>query len=363
MPDIARNPASLRNRSINKAPVYRAAVAACLIALSLAACGGRGLRNQAPAPPSAAPQAPAQTQAQSQVQTQVQTQTQTQTQAQEISGNVSSGGLLRSFTVHIPALADSAQLPPLVIALHGGGGTGAGMRQLSGLDAISNANGFVVAYPDGYLKSWADGRGTTDAEKAGVDDVAFISALIDQLAQITPIDTKRVYVTGISNGGMMSVRLACALSNKITGVAPVAANMPANLATNCRPTRPVPIMFVHGNADTFVPRDGGKLSKGAGGQVLSTTASVNFWLRANICPSLMTAVTVINPANDGTSINLSKYASCAAGGDVRFYDVINGGHTWPGSAQNPLQLIVGKVSQDMNTGRELWQFLSTFSLK
>ncbi len=327
---------------MNKAFIFRAAVATCLISLSLAACGGRGLRNRASAPPAPAPQVSVQT--------------------QELSGNVTRGGLVRTFTAHIPAPADSTQPLPLLIALHGGGGNGAGMRRLSGLDAVSDANGFVVAYPDGHLKNWADGRGTGDSEKAGVDDVAFISALIDQLAQFTPIDTKRVYVTGISNGGMMSLRLACALSDKIAGIAAVAANMPANLAVNCRPARPMPIMFVHGNADTFVPRAGGTITKGSGGQVLSTTASINFWLRANLCPNLMTAVTVIDPANDGTSIYLSKYAGCAAGGDVRFYDVINGGHTWPGGTQYLPQIAVGKVSQDMNTGQEIWRFLSAFSL-
>lgn len=322
--------------------VFRAVLLTCLVSLSLAACGGRGLTNQSSQPRPSAPRP--------------------LVQAQEFSGSITIGGLARSFTAHVPAPADSTQPLPLVIALHGGGGTGAAMRRLSGLDTVSDVNGFVVAYPDGHLKSWADSRGTSDAERAGVDDVAFISAMIDQLAQMTPVDTQRIYVTGISNGGMMSLRLACALSNKIAGVAPVAANMPLNLSTNCRPARPVPIMFVHGNADAFVPRAGGTMTKGSGGQLLSTTASINFWLRANLCPDTMTAVTVLDPANDGTSIYLSKYAGCAPGGDVRFYDVMNGGHTWPGGTQYLPQIVVGKVSQDMNTGQELWQFLSAFRL-
>jgi polyhydroxybutyrate depolymerase len=285
---------------------------------------------------------------------------QTATAARDFSSALTSGSLVRTYGAHVPAKADSTQLIPLVIVLHGGSGTGAGMRDLTGLDAQADKNSFVVAYPDGYLTSWADGRGTTDAEKAGVDDVAFISSLIDQLAKDTPIDLKRVYVTGISNGGMMSIRLACDLSNKIVAVAPVAANMPQNLTATCKPARPVPIMFVHGNADTLVPRAGGAITVGAGGIVLSTPDSVAWFNAINGCAASSLQTTIIDTVSDGTSINFNRYTACAVGGETRFYDVVNGGHTWPGGKQYLPELIIGKTSADMSASAEMVAFFKNY---
>jgi polyhydroxybutyrate depolymerase len=267
-----------------------------------------------------------------------------------------SGGITRTYQAHVPAKTDREAALPLVIALHGGNGTGASMRNLTSLDAVADDSGFVVAYPDGYANSWADGRGTTDAEVAGVNDVAFIGALIDDIAARTPIDARRVYVTGISNGGMMSLRLACALSSRIAAVAPVAANMPSALLSSCTPTRPVPVMFVHGDQDLLMPRDGGVVPLGAGGAVQSTAASVALWNGLNGCAAMATSSATIDAAADGTSISLLRYGGCGAGVDNRFYDVVGGGHTWPGGLQYQSIALIGRTSSEINAGQEMWSF-------
>jgi polyhydroxybutyrate depolymerase len=314
---------------------WRVSGLALLLSFNLTACGGGGSESTNPPTPVA---------------------------AQDLSASLVSGGRTRTYLARVPAKSDSQAALPLVIALHGGGGTGAAMRDLTGLNAIADANGFVVAYPDGYSTSWADGRGTTDAEVAGVDDVAFISALIDNVAARTGIDQRRVYVTGVSNGGMMSLRLACQLSNRITAAAPVAANMPTNLPANCAPARAVPIMFVHGDLDPLMPRAGGVIPLGAGGSVLSTAESLAFWNGRNGCSTTPASTTTIDPVVDGTSIALARYAPCTGSAENRFYDVIGGGHTWPGGVQYLSVALIGRTSMDINAGQEAWQFFRAFTL-
>ena len=110
------------------------------------------------------------------------------------------GGRDRTYTLHLPALRDGRPLP-LVVLLHGRLGTGAGMARLTSFDAIADSVGILVAYPDGWRRSWADGRMGTPADRQGVDDVAFVLAMIDDIARTVPIDRHRIYVAGISNGG------------------------------------------------------------------------------------------------------------------------------------------------------------------
>jgi polyhydroxybutyrate depolymerase len=320
-----------------RSPAWRVSGAALLLSLNLVACGGGGGSGESSDPPTPAA-------------------------AQDLSASLESGGRTRTYLARVPAKSDSLDARPLVIVLHGGNGSGASIRTVTGFDAVADANGFVVAYPDGYSNSWNDGRGTTDAEEAGVDDVAFVSALIDDVAARTPIDLRRVYVTGISNGGMMSIRLACQLSNRIAAAAPVAANMPDLLTANCAPARAVPMMFVHGDLDPLLPRAGGVVPFGDGSSVLSTDASVAFWNDRNGCSSTPASTTTIDPAVDGTSIAYVRYAPCTGQAENRFYDVVGGGHTWPGGVQYLPVSSIGRTSADINAGQEMWQFFSGLTL-
>jgi polyhydroxybutyrate depolymerase len=318
----------------------RALGLALALSFNLVACGGGS--GDATDPPTSEPATPA--------------------LAQDLSASLSSGGLTRTYLARVPAKSDVRSALPLVIVLHGGSGSGAGIRTVTKFDAVADANGFVVAYPDGYSNSWNDGRGTTDAEDAGVDDVAFVSALIDDVAARTPIDTRRVYVTGISNGGMMSIRLACQLSGRIAAAAPVAANMPDLLVAACAPTRAVPMMFVHGDLDPLLPRAGGVVPFGDGSSVLSTTASVAFWNDRNGCSATPSSMSTIDTVTDGTSIAYARYAPCTGGAENRFYDVIGGGHTWPGGVQYLPVSTIGRTSGDIDAGQEMWQFFRAFAL-
>jgi polyhydroxybutyrate depolymerase len=147
----------------------------------------------------------------------------------DTAGKMTVDGRERTYLVHAPSPYSKATPAPLVVALHGRLGTGRGQEWLAHLDKVSDEHGFVVVYPDGLNRSWADGRGTSPSDQANVNDTKFISQLIDKLAAEYSIDAGRVYVAGMSNGGFMSGRLACELSEKIAALAIVGCQFPPPL--------------------------------------------------------------------------------------------------------------------------------------
>ncbi len=232
-------------------------------------------------------------------------------------------GLLRTYTLFTPSSYDGTMALPLVIALHGRGGDNQSMINLTNLSQLAEQEGFIVVYPNGIKKSWADGRGTTPAEEAGVDDVGFIAILIDRLLGNYNIIPQQIYVTGFSNGGHMAHRLACDISEKIAAVAPVGANLPENVAASCEPKRPVPVLQISGTKDTFVPYAGGDVGNGLN---LSAEVSVAFWASTNGCSAQPTSTNLPDIAQDGTIVTLTSYQGCQQNADVQLYTIVGGGH-------------------------------------
>jgi len=280
-------------------------------------------------------------------------------------GSIIVGGLKRTYLLHVPPARDKTKPKPLLIALHGGGGQGKHMRRLTrgGFDRLSDQDGFVVAYPDGVEKHWNDGRGETAyrAHRDNVDDVGFISALIDRMVRELNVDPRRVYVTGMSNGAMMSYRLACDLSEKIAAIAPVAGAIPENLYPSCSPSRPVHVLAINNVNDPLMPFAGGNVTGPWGrkklGEVLSTAETVAFWARHNNC-SLPPAV-IYEPdrdPQDGTRIRKEVYPEGENDVTVILYAVEGGGHTWPGGNQYFNERIIGKTSRDMDASEVIWGF-------
>ena len=273
------------------------------------------------------------------------------------------GGYERRYLVHVPLHLDRDKPVPLVFVLHGGGGSAKRMVQLTkgGFDALADKEGFIVVYPDGVGKHWNDGRGfyRYRAQRENIDDVGFISALIDRLTKSYNIDTKSIYVTGVSNGAMMSLRLACELSDRIVAIAPVVGAMPVNLASSCRPARSVSILFINGTDDPLVPWEGGEVRFGHQrlGKILSVPETVSTWVRHDACPSLseQTKAPDTDPY-DGTRIRKDVYSPCDDGVEIVFVTVEGGGHTWPGGYQYADERIVGKTSEDIDACKVIWDF-------
>jgi polyhydroxybutyrate depolymerase len=231
------------------------------------------------------------------------------------------------------------------------------MEALTGASRLTK-EGVLVAAPDGYRRSWADARGTTPASKDGIDDVRFLSQLIDELIAKHHADPTHVYVMGMSNGGMMALTLACQLSDRLAGVVSVTGLMPPSLEKECQPSKPISVALIHGTKDPVVPYSGGPVTSD-GGPVLSADASAQFWARVNGCePPTRTAVPDADPA-DGTTTALHAWNRCRNGVEVRLYSVEGGGHTWPEGKQYLGKWIIGQTSRDFSATDEAWRFLQS----
>ncbi len=276
--------------------------------------------------------------------------------AGDSSSALSVGGQSRTYDLHVPPAYDGKAPLPLVLALHGGGGTGKGMPGLTHLSALADRKGFIVVYPDGIQRRWADGRGTTVADRNGIDDVGFLAALVAKLASELAVDPHRVYATGISNGGFMSQRLACELSGTIAAVAVVAATMGEALAARCEPTRPVPLLLIHGTKDPLVPWDGGQVTIGAGGRILSVAATIQKWVTLNGCAPTATVTLDPEDPTTGTRIRREVYGQCKDGAEVILFAVDGGGHTWPGGPQYLPERFIGKTNRTLDASEAIWEF-------
>ena len=156
--------------------------------------------------------------------------------------NLTIDGIGRNFIVYLPIGYNNAGKLPMIFALHGGTGNPEGMMKLANFIPVAEKEKIILVYPAGIERNWNDGRPTTP-NQLGINDVSFINQVIDYMISKYPVDGTRVYATGISNGGFMSSRLGCELSNKIAAIAVVAATIEAtSIATNCNPSNPIPAM-------------------------------------------------------------------------------------------------------------------------
>ncbi|OWT76970.1 MULTISPECIES: PHB depolymerase family esterase [unclassified Achromobacter] len=246
----------------------------------------------------------------------------------------------------------------MILAFHGGGMQGEGMRRLTHLDDVADARDVVVIYPDGVGRHWNDGRSTI---KNPQDDVRFITAIIDRAQHDYHVNPHQVYATGISNGALFAERLGCDLSERIGGIAAVAGTMPVDIAARCRPSHPVAVLQIDGNADPIMPFEGGAVADfggaGEGGQVLSVAATVASWAQRNGCARAEPAQLLAPVAAlDRTRVSRTDYAGCAAGAPVTAYTVLGGGHTWPGGPQYARPRIVGWASMQLDASSTIVDF-------
>ena len=283
-----------------------------------------------------------------------------------VSGKIMHDGLMRNYLLYIPDSLKEEHDIPLVLVFHGGFGSGARIARRVGMNAIADKEKFIVAYPDGIDRHWNDGRSTT---ASGADDVSFIMALIERIKEEYMIDEKRIYATGLSNGGYLTTRLACETSDVIAAFAPVISTMPVPLNVNCKPARPVPVLMINGKDDPLVPWDGGQLSSGKrmggkGGEVISVPDTIRFWRMHNNCADDYTETILPDKdPDDGTRVKQKKHTECESGTEVTLLTIVGGGHTWPGAPERPrMKKRTGNTSYDIDASEVIWEFFERHAL-
>lgn len=257
-----------------------------------------------------------------------------------------SAGGTRSAWLHVPPGYDPTKGATLVANFHGFGSDGPQEALLSGMSALADERGVLVVYPYGVASSWNAGACCGTAWLDAVDDVAFVGDLLDRVEADWCVDPSRVFATGMSNGGFLSHRLGCELSDRVAAIAPVAGVLGV---PDCSPARPVPVLHVHGTEDPLVPWGGGTplLPWDVGPvQFISVGDSIAAWRAIDGC----------GPASQPTYAkgDASCQAwSCAAGSTVELCTIDGGGHTWPGGLPIPS---LGKTSTDLDASAYILDF-------
>jgi polyhydroxybutyrate depolymerase len=280
-------------------------------------------------------------------------------------------GVERTYRIHIPPALPENITPALVFVLHGGGGTGEGMERtltLGGFNVLSEKYNFIVVYPDGIEKNWNDGRKnvTDPAHEQNIDDVGFFNALIDNLTGDFNIDPDRIFVTGISNGAMMSYRLAFEIPEKIAAIAPVAGAIPTDLLMDNISRIPVSICAISGTNDPLVPWDGGLVGfpRNPRGTVISVPASVLFWVTHDNCSAIPYSIDLPDSdPKDHTRVYRDSYSNGTNDTEVILYTISNGGHTWPDGYQYLPKALIGRTCRDINANEVIWDFFSAHPKK
>lgn len=267
-----------------------------------------------------------------------------------ISGSIIHDGLVRNYLLYVPSCYSPAQPTPLVFNLHGHGSQNFEQEVYGDFRSIADTACFLIVLPNGTLDSNGVRYWNAGFDPDAVDDVGFLNALIDSLSEDYNINPQRIYSTGMSNGGFMSYELACQ-SDRFAAIASVTGSMFILSDFNCAPSRPIPVMQIHGTADVTVPYTGSSLT-------LSIDSLVKKWVVLNNCPLTPISENIpdLVPDDSATAIHY-VYSPGDNGVSVELYKIINGAHTWPGSL-----FIIGTTCMDFNASAEIWRFFSQYSL-
>jgi polyhydroxybutyrate depolymerase len=261
-------------------------------------------------------------------------------------GSLISSGEQREYLLYVPESYDPAEIVPLVINIHGFAQWPANQAEVSQWNQIADEEGFIVVYPSGlgFPKRWRVTRLAEDPNAVEIE-LQYFRDLIDKLSAEYTIDSERIYVSGLSNGGGMSLRLACSLSDRVAAIGGVAGAYLVDLE-EC--AGGVPGIFFHGQADKIVPFEGGP--------------SDRFPLPFPYIPTFVEDYANLNGCDSDETVFLDqdhvrgvRYEGCEPGAEVVFYTISDGGHTWPGGNDLP-KSITGKTTHEINATRLMWEF-------
>lgn len=282
---------------------------------------------------------------------------------------------------------ESAESPfPVLLLLHGGGGEAEGALRSACptgdtenggcLHHVAEREGFVLVAPNGTgaklageMRTWNAGGGSDGwrcvsgrACEEGIDDISYLGAVLDDVSEHVSIDSSRIYATGLSNGGAMSYRLACEMSDRIAAIVPIGGAMALTTKDVCEPGRPVPVMHIHGTEDPAWRYKGGvgSVRAGAEGKHVSVERTLGEWRTINGCADDHTSTTFRDTADDGQTTIRQEWRRCRA--PLIHLKIEGGGHTWPNGRQYFPERRVGPVTRDWGND-VIWEFLAEHRLE
>jgi polyhydroxybutyrate depolymerase len=327
--------------------------------------------------------------------------------AQETKEKVTVDDEDRTFLVRLPKGYDPKQHYPVIMLLHGMNQDAEDMERLTQFDQLADKDGIIAIYPFAEHGRWnvgvqpeerrqtnpgpgrrrggypgggypgggypgggggypgggggyPNGNGqqnpNRDEEKrpAPADDVAFFNQMLDAVGTKFSVDPSRIYALGLSEGGFMSLRLGCALSDRVAAVATVGAAMPKTMT--CVPSRPVPLVMINGTSDPVVPYGGGT-EHNLSLNTLSVEDSAKAWAKIDRCGEKPEKSKLPEREKGGMETKVDTYSGCQQNAEVLLYSVKGAGNTWPGGEQYEAENAIGKTSQDINADETVWSFL------
>ena len=332
--------------------------------------------------------------------------------AEETKEKVTVDDVDRTFLLRLPAGYDAQHHYPVVIMLHGMNQDPDDIERLTQFNQIADKDGIIVVYPAALHGRWNIGvrpqehrpafgpgpgrrrygggypgggypggggggypgggggrypggqRPNQEPEQphrgAAPDDIAFFNQMLDQIGTKASVDSSRIYAIGLSDGGFMSMRTGCALSDRIAAVGIVGATMPKNMI--CVPGRAVPIVMINGTSDPVVPYNGGT-EHSLDIPVLSAEDSAKAWAKIDHCSDKPDRTKMAAHEKGGMETKVDTYNGCHENAQVVLYSVKGAGNTWPGGEQYEAENAVGKTSTDLNANETLWNFLVTRKLQ
>lgn len=270
----------------------------------------------------------------------------------------------RDYLAHIPASWDGEQPLPVVIALHGAFMTAAEMEKHTGLSALADRENFMVVYPNGmgiagFLQHWNAGFCCGKAQEEGIDDAAFIDYCLSDLEQIYPLDTSRMYILGVSNGGMLAYQYAAQRPDKIAALTVIVGGLPENQELYIPPKDALPLCIIHGRQDETIPYHGGYLNGAPDPDLptfMSTQKTAKNWALRNGCDD--------SPQSDYLHegrVLFEEWRHCRNNANVALYTIENFTHEWPGGEH--VEDIPTQNGVPLDAADIAWRFMAPYSIR
>ena len=231
----------------------------------------------------------------------------------------------RTFTLNVPQTYDANREYSLMFVFHGASGTGEGIRKIAQFDSYSSWKDIIICYPDALVENWEEGCRCNKPHRLGIDDVGYISFLIEKLTEDFNIDTSKIFGVGYSQGGLFAMNIGCKLSDKFAGIATVASPMSEPLFNECAPAKNISVLMIHGTHDPVLPYYG--TTEGSFSLVSSPKAAQR-WASFNGCLSSPETTELVKPGNNTGGVNKHEYVSCDDAKKVVLFEIVNGGHAW-----------------------------------